>query len=103
LLNDYPNLYGDLSANSGNNALSRDPEFTAGFLKRHEDMLIFGGDCACADGKGGGITSGQSGREPAGGKRVARETLRRLQKTVLPAAFHKMAWENALRIYKLSA
>ncbi len=28
LLTDYPNLYGDLSANSGNNALSRDPEFT---------------------------------------------------------------------------
>src|SRR5262249_10460122 len=28
LLGDYANLYGDLSANSGNNALSRDPEFT---------------------------------------------------------------------------
>src|SRR5215831_7281593 len=29
LLGDYTNLYGDLAANSGNNALSRDPEFTA--------------------------------------------------------------------------
>ena len=28
LLGDYANLYGDLSANSGNNALSRDPDFT---------------------------------------------------------------------------
>src|SRR5262249_32249817 len=26
-LGDYPNLFADLSANSGNNALSRDPEF----------------------------------------------------------------------------
>ena len=30
LLGDYANLFGDLSANSGNNALSRDPQFTAG-------------------------------------------------------------------------
>jgi predicted TIM-barrel fold metal-dependent hydrolase len=33
-LGDYPNLFGDLSANSGNNAMSRDPQFTADFLKR---------------------------------------------------------------------
>jgi uncharacterized protein len=52
LLGDYPNLYGDLSANSGNNALSRDPQFTPGFLERHQDKLIFGSDCACSDGKG---------------------------------------------------
>ena len=32
LLGDYANLYGDLSANSGNNTLSRDAEFTAEFL-----------------------------------------------------------------------
>ena len=31
LLGDYPNLFGDLAANSGNNALSRDPEFTRRF------------------------------------------------------------------------
>ena len=31
LLSDYPNLYGDLSANSGNNVLSRDPGFTRDF------------------------------------------------------------------------
>ena len=35
LLGDYANLYGDMSANSGNNAMSRDPQFTADFLKRH--------------------------------------------------------------------
>jgi predicted TIM-barrel fold metal-dependent hydrolase len=35
-LSDFPNLYGDLSANSGRNALARDPEFAADFLKRHQ-------------------------------------------------------------------
>lgn len=103
LLSDYPNLYGDLSANSGNNALSRDPEFTAGFLKRHEDKLIFGSDCSCADGKGGGTS--QANNPPAArlaGKCVARETLTLLQKTVSPAAFRKMTWENAHRVYRLS-
>ena len=102
LLSDYANLYGDLSANSGNNALSRDPEFTAGFLKRHEDKLIFGSDCACTDGKGGGIS--QAGNPTASrlaGKCVARETLGLLKRTVAPAAFHKMAWENAHRVYRL--
>jgi len=104
LLGDYPNLYGDLSANSGNNALSRDPEFTAGFLKRHEDKLIFGSDCACTDGKGGGISqAGNPAASRLAGKCVARETLGLLKRTVAPAAFRKMAWENAHRVYRLKA
>jgi hypothetical protein len=72
LLGDYPNLYGDLSANSGNNALSRDPEFTPGFLERHQDKLIFGSDCACSDGKGGGVSQGKNppAARMAGGVRV---------------------------------
>lgn len=44
LLRDYPNLYGDLSANSGLNALTRDPEFTPGFLRRNQNKLLFGSD-----------------------------------------------------------
>lgn len=104
LLGDYSNLFADLSANSGNNALSRDPEFTAGFLKRHESKLIFGSDCACSDGKGGGISQANN---PAAarlaGKCVARETLTLLRNTLAPALFRKMAWENAHRVYKLSA
>jgi uncharacterized protein len=103
LLGDYPNLFADLSANSGNNALSRDPEFTAGFLKRHESKLIFGSDCACSDGKGGGISQGNN---PAAtrlvGKCVARETLTLLRKTLTPASFRNATWENAHTIYKLS-
>lgn len=103
LLSDYANLFGDLSANSGNNALSRDPEFTADFLQRHKEKLTFGSDCACSDGKGGGISQG--GNPPAArmaGKCVARETLTLLKKTVSPADFRKLTWDNAHRIYKLA-
>jgi predicted TIM-barrel fold metal-dependent hydrolase len=103
LLGDYPNLFADLSANSGNNALSRDPEFTAGFLERHESKLIFGSDCACSDGNGGGVSQANN---PAaarlGGKCVARETLTLLRNTLTSASFRKATWENAHRVYKLS-
>ena len=102
LLSDYPNLFGDLAANSGNNALSRDPEFTPDFLKRHQDKLIFGSDCSCADGKGGGISQANN---PAAarlsGKCVARETLTVLKKTVTPQMFAKLTWENAHRTYRM--
>ncbi len=102
-LSDYPNLFGDLSANSGNNALSRDPEFTAGFLERHKEKLIFGSDCACTDGKGGGISQGGNpAASRLAGKCVARETLALLKKTLSPAEFRRLTWENAHRIYKLA-
>ena len=104
LLGDYANLYGDLAANSGNNALSRDPEFTAGFLKRHVNKLIFGSDCACSDGKGGGVSqAGNPGASRLAGKCVARETLTLLKKTVSAADFKKLTWENAHRVYRLKA
>jgi predicted TIM-barrel fold metal-dependent hydrolase len=51
-LADYANLYGDCSAGSGLNALTRDPEFTPGFLERHQDKLLFGSDCEDAVGAG---------------------------------------------------
>lgn len=103
LLGDYPNLFADLSANSGNNALSRDPEFTEGFLKRHESKLIFGSDCACSDGKGGGVSqAGNPAASRIAGKCVARETLTLLRKALTPAAFHRVAWENAKGVYRLS-
>jgi predicted TIM-barrel fold metal-dependent hydrolase len=58
LLADYGNIYGDLSAQSGLNALTRDTEFSRGFLERHTRKLIWGSDCACLDGKGGGSPNG---------------------------------------------
>lgn len=45
LLADYPNMYGDLSAGSGLNALLRDEEHATGFLERHQNKLMFGSDC----------------------------------------------------------
>ncbi len=51
-LSDYPNMYGDLSAGSGLNALTRDEDFTRDFLKRHQDKLIYGSDCNDLDGAG---------------------------------------------------
>jgi predicted TIM-barrel fold metal-dependent hydrolase len=103
LLSDYPNLYGDLAAYSGNNALSRDPEFAADFLKRHQDKLIYGSDCACRDGRGAGIS--MVNNPPAAhmiGKCMARETLAILKKQASPAAYKKMVWENAHRVYRLA-
>jgi predicted TIM-barrel fold metal-dependent hydrolase len=44
-LSDYPNMYGDLSAGSGLNALTRDEEHTRAFFTRHQDKLIYGSDC----------------------------------------------------------
>jgi len=47
LLRGYPNLYGDLSAGSGFNAVSRDPEFGYAFMTEFQDRLLFGTDiCA---------------------------------------------------------
>lgn len=44
LLQNYPNIYGELSAGSGYNALTRDPDFTPGFLERNWKRLLFGTD-----------------------------------------------------------
>lgn len=44
LLQRYPNVYADLSADSGLNALERDPEFAKGFLERNSTKLLFGTD-----------------------------------------------------------
>ena len=44
LMERYPNIYGDLSAGSGANSISRDKEFGRGFLVRRQDRLMFGTD-----------------------------------------------------------
>lgn len=44
LLRDYDNLYADLSAYSGYNALTRDPAYTPGFIERHWRKLLWGSD-----------------------------------------------------------
>jgi uncharacterized protein len=44
LFDTYPNLYGDLSAGSGNNAITRDMDWGREFLIRRADRLLFGTD-----------------------------------------------------------
>lgn len=44
LLAEYDNLYADLSAGSGYNAMTRNPEFAMGFIGRHWRKLLFGTD-----------------------------------------------------------
>ena len=40
----YPNIYGELSAGSGANSISRDLEFGREFLIRRQDRILFGTD-----------------------------------------------------------
>jgi predicted TIM-barrel fold metal-dependent hydrolase len=102
LLGDYPNLYGDLSANSGNNALSRDPAFTVEFLKRHRNKLMFGSDCSCTDGKGAGISqAGNPAAARLAGKCVARETLTVLKRSTTPEMFRQITWDNVHKNLRL--
>lgn len=44
LLEEYDNLYADLSAYSGYNAMTRDPDFTGGFIQKHWRKLLWGTD-----------------------------------------------------------
>jgi predicted TIM-barrel fold metal-dependent hydrolase len=103
-LRDYPNLFGDLSANSGNNALSRDPSFTPDFLKRHQDNLFFGSDCSCTDGHGAGVSQANN---PAAarlaGKCVARETLTVLKRSSADDVFRKIVWGNVHTLLRIPA
>jgi predicted TIM-barrel fold metal-dependent hydrolase len=102
LLGDYANLFGDLSANSGNNALSRDAEFTRDFLSRHQDKLFFGSDCSCADGRGTGVAQANNpGASRLAGKCVARETLALLKRSTTPQVFRKLAWDNGRTFFKI--
>ncbi|MBT4866819.1 MAG: amidohydrolase family protein [Planctomycetaceae bacterium] len=44
LMGKYPNIYGDLSAGSGANSISRDKNFGREFMIRRKDRLMFGTD-----------------------------------------------------------
>jgi predicted TIM-barrel fold metal-dependent hydrolase len=88
LLSDYPNIFGDLSAGSGLNALLRDPEHTRGFLDRHQDKLLFGSDCEDVFGKGEKCTGSQ---------------ILKAVRQYAPdrTAVRKMVFENARRVLRL--
>lgn len=88
-LADYPNLYGDLSAGSGLNALLRDEEHARAFLARHQDKLMFGSDCPDTE---------ANGDRCLGGKQLA--ALRRLCPN--QTALRKILYGNAARVLRLS-
>ncbi len=109
-LSEYENLYGDMSANSCNNFLGRDPDFAGDFLERHRTKLIFGSDCSCLDGRGTpgrqGAPARASGGPPAAprplaGRCIARETLAALKKLAAPEVFRRITWENGTRLLKI--
>jgi len=101
-LSDFPNLYADMSANSGNNALSRDTAFTRGFIERHKSKLIFGSDCSCTDGRGAGVSQNNNPEASRlAGKCVARETLALLRNHATPAVFRQVTWENGMRVFRI--
>jgi predicted TIM-barrel fold metal-dependent hydrolase len=85
LLSDYPNMYGDLSAGSGLNALQRDEEHAAAFLLRHRKKLLYGSDCDDHVGSGAACSGAQ-----------CLQTLRRLIHS--PAVLKDILASNAKRV-----
>jgi len=93
LLSDYSNVYGDLSARSGLNALTRDPDFARDFVARHSRKLIWGSDCPCHDGKGAGYHEGYC---------IAGRCLAALRGLVSDRAeLRRILYENASELLKL--
>ena len=87
-LSDYPNMFGDLSAGSGLNALTRDEEFTRDFIARHQDKLVYGSDCSDHVG---------SGTACQGAQTIA--AIRRLSPS--KAVERKLLYGNAKRLFRL--
>jgi predicted TIM-barrel fold metal-dependent hydrolase len=87
-LSDYPNMYGDLSAGSGLNALTRDEEHAREFLKRHQDKLLYGSDCNDTVG---------TGEKCSGSQQLA--MIRRLVSD--PHIRRKILYQNARRVLKI--
>ena len=88
LMRKYPNLYGDLSAGSGNMALARDLDYAGRFLTEFQDRIMFGIDI-CA---------------PKGFVSPLDQTLKELLRTgrITPSVYRKVARENQLRELGLS-
>ena len=88
LLRNHSNLYADLSANSGLNAISRDREFGIRFLNEFQDRLLFGTDVCFAD---------EEEKIPT--LRYLRDLL--AENAIDQNVFDKITGGNALKILKL--
>lgn len=85
-LADYPNMFADMSAGSGLNAIIRDEDHYRGFMQRHQDKLMFGSDCNDLLGRGPGCQGAQilaAIRRVAPNKDIERKILFGNAKTVL--------------------
>ncbi len=88
-LADYPNMFADMSAGSGLNALTRDEEHTTAFFKRHQDKILYGSDCADHLGRGPGC---QGAATIAAIRRLAPD--KKVERKIL--------FENSKRLFRLS-
>lgn len=86
LMRAYPNLYGDLSAGSGCNAVSRDPDFGCAFMEEFQDRLFFGTDIC---------------NVPQDLPLVPFFNSLRAEGQLSPRAWEKIAWRNADKLLNL--
>lgn len=87
LMRRYPNLYCDLSAGSGNNALARDLDYAGRFLTEFQDRVMYGVDICFPDGFVSPLD----------------KTLKTLLRTgrITSAVYRKVARENQIRLLGL--
>ncbi|WP_397568415.1 amidohydrolase family protein [Schlesneria sp. T3-172] len=88
-LADYPNMFADMSAGSGLNALTRDEEHARGFLDRHQEKILYGSDCDDRVGSGPACQGAQT---------IA--AIRKLAPN--KEAERKILYENSKKLFKLT-
>ena len=86
LMRTYPNLHGDLSAQSGYNAISRDPEFGDQFMEEFADRLYWATDIA---------------NDPQELPIVEYFQLLEQEKRLSTETFEKITWRNANKLLAL--
>ncbi len=87
-LADYPNMFADLSAGSGLNAMQRDEEQAREFIVRHQDKLLYGSDCNDVVG---------FGEKCSGAQQIAEIRKLITDKKIL----QKIFYDNASRVLKI--
>lgn len=92
-LSDYPNMWGDISAGSGQNSLTRDEGHARWFVNKHQNKIVFGSDCPDKNAN----AHGEGQEECSGAGTLA--ALRRLCPN--KAAERKILFENAKRLLRL--
>jgi predicted TIM-barrel fold metal-dependent hydrolase len=89
LMRKYANLWADISAGSGYNALSRDPAFGLEFMEEFQDKLMFGTDSCLRSDTAENVKNVNFFRDA------------RQSKGISEAAGEKIAWKNATRLLGL--